>query len=154
MYSIKQVMDKDEKSCIADSILRKLPEWFGIEESIVEYVNGVKETEFYGAFDSDLPIGFISIKENNKFTSEVYVTGILKEYHNKGIGRNLLEKAEKALKDKGIIYLMVKTLGESHPDLYYKVTRNFYNRVGFYPLEEIKEIWGKENPCLIMVKNI
>lgn len=47
---------------------------------------------------------------------------------------------------------MVKTLGESHPDKYYKLTREFYNRCGFYPLEEIKEIWGEENPCLIMVK--
>lgn len=47
---------------------------------------------------------------------------------------------------------MVKTLGESHPDVNYKSTREFYYKAGFFPLEEIKEIWGKENPCLIMVK--
>lgn len=51
-----------------------------------------------------------------------------------------------------IKFLMVKTLGESHPDVNYKSTREFYYKAGFFPLEEIKEIWGKENPCLIMVK--
>ena len=51
-------------------------------------------------------------------------------------------------------FLIVKTLGDSHPDNNYKRTRGFYNKVGFYPLEEIKEIWGEENPCLIMVKSI
>jgi hypothetical protein len=49
---------------------------------------------------------------------------------------------------------MVKTLGNSHPDKNYKSTREFYSAVGFYPLEEIKEIWGEKNPCLIMIKNI
>lgn len=46
---------------------------------------------------------------------------------------------------------MVKTLGESHPDVYYEKTRRFYKKAGFYPLEEIKEIWGEQSPCLIMI---
>lgn len=46
----------------------------------------------------------------------------------------------------------VKTLGKSHPDENYKKTREFYSAVGFYPLEESTEIWGKENPCLLMIK--
>ena len=32
-------------------------------------------------------------------------------------------------------------------------TRGFYDRMGFEPLEE-NELWGAENPCLIMVKQL
>ena len=34
----------------------------------------------------------------------------------------------------------------------YKETRAFYSALGFTPLEETKAFWGKDNPCLIMVK--
>lgn len=146
------VSNNEEKEKITNDILRGLPEWFGIEESIVKYVNEVKNTDFYAVYDSSLPIGFISIKSNNVFTSEIYVMGILKEYHNKGIGKKLIRKSEEVLKMNDYKFLMVKTLGESHPDKYYKSTREFYSKVGFYPLEEINELWGKENPCLIMAK--
>lgn len=154
MYQINKLVDNDEKSRVTDYILRSLPDWFGIEEAIVEYVNGVKDSDFYAAYDLDKPLGFISIKANNQYTSEIYVMGILGEKHHQGIGRKLLEMAEVKLVKNGVKFLMVKTLGESHPDENYSNTRGFYNRVGFYPLQEIREIWGEENPCLIMVKNL
>lgn len=153
-YSIKLVENPDLKSNITDLVLRQLPEWFGIEESIREYVDKVKETIFYAAFNDDKPIGFLSIKINNKYTSEIYVMGILKEYHNKKIGRYLVEKAVDYSKTNDYKFLMVKTLGETHPDKNYKKTREFYNKVGFYPIEEIKEIWGEQNPCLLMIRSL
>lgn len=48
----------------------------------------------------------------------------------------------------------VKTLAPSHPDRNYAKTRAFYQRVGFRPLEELPELWGEANPCLLMVKRI
>ena len=154
MYSIIQILDKEMKSKVANKILRQLPEWFGIEESTNEYINTSRETEFLAAYDADELVGFISVKFNNKYTAEIYVMGASKAYHNKGIGKKLLIEAEKLIKEQGCKFLMVKTLGESHPDVHYKKTREFYKKLGFYPLEEIKEIWGEENPCLLMVKNL
>ena len=154
MIKIIKLTNNDEKQNITNSILRELPEWFGIEEAIVEYVNGVKNTDFYAAYDFNIPIGFISIKSNNSHTSEIYVLGVKKHYHNRGIGKMLLETSGQALINNKTKFLMVKTLGESHPDKHYKNTREFYNKTGFYPLEEIKEIWGEDNPCLIMVKSL
>jgi len=151
---ISKVLDNSEKSRITEYVLRQLPEWFGIEESLMEYVKGAKATDFYAAYDSDNLVGFISIKTNNVHTSEIYIIGILKDYHGNGIGKSLLNTAENHLTEAKVKFLMVKTLGESHPDKNYKETRKFYKKVGFYPLEEIKEIWGKENPCLIMVKSL
>lgn len=154
MYSVVQISDDQLKSAIADKILRQLPDWFGIEESTVNYINNVRKTVFLAAYDSNKLIGFISIKFNNKYTAEIYVIGVLKEYHNKGAGKELLYEAEKLIKESECKFLMVKTLGESHPDVHYKNTRKFYAGTGFYPLEEIKEIWGEQNPCLLMVKNL
>lgn len=153
-YSIVQIQDKDLKLNITNSILRQLPQWFGIEESLTEYVMNVENTIFLAAYDSEKQIGFISLKINNEYTAEIYVMGILEEYHKRGIGKKLVSEGEKILRKKNYKYLMVKTLGESHPDVHYKKTRAFYSNVGFYPLEEIVEIWGKENPCLLLVKNL
>ena len=154
MLQIKKLLDKDIKMNVAKHIIRQLPEWFGIEEAIVDYINGTVNSDFYAAYDSDKPLGFISIKANNEYTSEIYVMGILKEYHNRGIGRKLLKSAEDTLIKNKVKFLMVKTLGESDLDINYRITREFYKSMGFYPLEEIKEIWGEDNPCLIMIKSL
>lgn len=54
----------------------------------------------------------------------------------------------------GVELLQVKTLGASHPDAGYKLTRQFYAAMGFQPLEEMIGVWGPQNPCLIMVKRL
>ena len=151
---ITDVNDPELKSEITDFVLRQLPDWFGIEESIVEYVYGVKETVFFIAVVDNRSIGFLSLKFNNEYTSEIYAMGILEEYHNMGIGRDLVEKAMDYSRRNGYQFFMVKTLGEAHPDKNYQKTREFYKKVGFYPLEELKELWGKENPCLLMVQSL
>ncbi len=33
--------------------------------------------------------GFITLKETNIYTAEIYVMGVLKNYHNNGIGKML-----------------------------------------------------------------
>lgn len=154
MINITEVKDDQVKSDITESVLRKLPEWFGNEQSLLEYVDTVKGKMFFCAYDGENTVGFISIKFNNEYTADIYVTGILKEYHRQGIGRRLVEEAEQYIKSNGFKLFMVKTLGESSDYEFYRRTREFYKSVGFYPLEEFKEIWDEENPCLIMVKSL
>jgi GNAT superfamily N-acetyltransferase len=154
MYPIQLIKNPEQKSLITEKILRKIPDWFGIEESLMEYVRGVQERPFFAAYHEAEEIGFISIKYNNQYTAEIYVTGILSEYHRQGIGTALLKKAEEQLRAENYRFLMVKTLAPSAKYEPYDRTRAYYTSVGFYPLEEIVEIWDKDNPCLIMVKNI
>jgi hypothetical protein len=52
----------------------------------------------------------------------------------------------------GVEFLQVKTLGPSHSDPGYALTRQFYGSLGFRPLEETTHWWGADNPCLVMVK--
>lgn len=151
---IEKIENKTLKKEICLKILRDLPEWFGIESSLLEYSEEVVEKDFYTAFVSDEPVAFVSVKINNEYTAEIYVIGILKKFHRMGIGKILIEEIEKNLIEKGYKFLTVKTVSESLDNEAYAKTRFFYKKIGFLPLEEIVEIWGKDNPCLIMIKTI
>jgi len=91
----------------------------------------------------------VSVKQHTSFSAEIYVMGILPEMHRQGIGRALIDHAQEWLTNQGIEYLQVKTLGPSQPDVNYARTRSFYEAMGFRPLEEIKQVWDDQNPCLI-----
>ncbi|WP_352420704.1 GNAT family N-acetyltransferase [Proteiniborus sp.] len=151
---IRTVLEDNEKCNICELVLRALPDWFGIEESIKDYIIGVKDSVFLSVYIGEVPIGFLSVIEHNEFTSEIYVVGILKEFHRRGIGKRLIKATEDILVKQNKMFLTVKTLSSSHPDEGYRKTRGFYRTVGFYPLEEFPELWGKENPCLLMVKKL
>ncbi len=154
MIVIREVDDDLIKSDTTSKVLRQLPEWFGNEESLLDYIETVKGKIYFAAYDGDDAVGFLCLKLNNQFTADIYVAGVLKAYHRKGIGRNLVEVAQKYLVGRGYMFFMVKTLGESSDYEFYRRTREFYRSVGFYPLQEFKEIWDEDNPCLIMVKSL
>jgi len=154
MFKITEITTPEEKSKICDSILRALPDWFGIEESIVDYVKEVGDKPFYCAFDGGKPIGFVSIKVHNPHTADIYVTGILSDYHRQGIGRKLVEICENFCRANGMEFLTVKTLAETHPDPFYRKTRLFYEAMGFKSLEVFPLLWDEHNPCLLMAKYV
>ncbi len=151
---IEKINEGKERSRICEEVIHSLPGWFGLEEANKEYIEKVANTSFYAAYMFDNVVGFFSIISHFSQTSEIYVCGILSEYHRLGIGKKLLKVIAKNLKKKGVKFLTVKTLSASHPDKSYAKTRMFYEAIGFVPLEEFKELWGKENPCLFMVKEL
>lgn len=148
---VKKLLDKER---ICEQILRALPEWFGIESAILDYRAQLASQHMWVARIGAHPIGFIALKDHNEFTSEISVMGLYQEFHRLGIGRRLLLVAEGFLKEQQKTYLTVKTLGSSHPCSYYQKTRDFYRRNRFLPLEELKTLWGEENPCLFLVKSL
>lgn len=152
MRQIVQVDNQMDKSIITECILRTLPEWFGLEDGIREYINLSRNSLFFVSKLEDETTGFISVRRHNEHSAEILAMGVLKEYHGQGLGRNLLKSAEAALVEEGIKLLQVKTLGPSADCVHYAQTRAFYKSADFYDLEEIKTIWGEDNPCLLMVK--
>lgn len=154
MIEIHEINEAASKSKATETILRQLPEWFGIEDSILDYIDKVKDKIFFLAKEGDHIIGFIAITLNNQYTADIYVMGLLKSHHRRGIGNQLVKTVEHHLIKEDYKMLMVKTLGASSGDLSYEKTRKFYKNAGFYPLEEFKEIWDENNPCLIMVKRL
>ena len=154
MISIQKTENIEIKKLVCRKILHDLPEWFGIPENTADYINNSCKMPFWIAYDKKNAIGFISIKHTSAFTAEIYVMGILKAYHNKGIGRDLFDTAYNWCKNNKYHFLQVKTLDASHSDKHYASTRHFYKSLGFEDLECIPEIWGPKNPCLILITNI
>ena len=154
MILISEVYDSNEKSTICNYILRELPDWFGIEASIIDYTEHVKNMPFYVAACNNKTVGFVAIKIHTKYSAEIFVMGVLKEYHRQGIGEKLVECCEGYCKNKGMEFLTVKTLDESRESKSYTKTRLFYLAMGFKPLEVFPLFWDKDNPCLLMAKYI
>jgi len=142
------------QAAVCEPILRALPEWFGIEEATRQYVQDVEELPTFLALVQGQVVGFLSVRQHSEYAAEVHVMGVRPQQHRKGIGRALMDAAEAHLRGRGVEYLQVKTLSPAHPDEGYAKTREFYQAVGFRPLEEFPELWGPANPCLQMIKSL
>lgn len=148
------VSDPSEKSAICSRVLRALPEWFGIEEAIVEYTGKVRELPFIRIEINGSAVGFCALKVNFRVNTDLYVLGILREYQGMGLGTEMIEFIEDYCRREGIPYMTVKTLSGRHRDPSYALTRKFYEKCGFVPFEEFLTLWGEDNPCLYMLKKV
>ena len=151
---ICKIEDGQLRMQISEQILRKLPDYFGIEESTLDYIHQSKHQVLFAAYEDDQPIGFLTLQSHGEACMEVYAMGVLKEGHRRGVGRSLMEHAFAYAKQQGCTYVSVKTLGSSNPDEGYRKTRCFYYAMGFQPLEESDQLWGMDCPCLFMVKHL
>ena len=134
-----------------ERILRSLPMWFGIEESLQEYVS---DSERYPTFlaVAHEPVAFITVREHLPKSWEVHCIAVEARSRGTGIGRALHEHAETWLAAQGGQVLQVKTLAPSHPSIEYAQTRGFYERLGYIPLEVFPLLWGPHLPVLQLVK--
>jgi len=151
---IEEVVSQGRRSQICDIVLRALPDWFGIDESIVDYVSDVRNMPFAVAIVDDNVVGFVALMEHNSSTAEIHIMGILPEYHRHGIGRQLVGWCEQFVVATEREFLTVKTLDKSRPNESYAKTRLFYTAMGFKPLEVFPLLWDPSNPCLFMAKYI
>jgi ribosomal protein S18 acetylase RimI-like enzyme len=136
-----------------DRILRALPEWFGIESAIGRYAEEAETSPGLFSFENEEVAGFLTYKIHTSSAAEIYCMAIHPSYHRRGHGAALVQYLDDELKNRGIEYLQVKTLGPSRPSEHYAMTREFYFQMGFRPMEEFDSIWPG-NPCLIMVKRV
>jgi GNAT superfamily N-acetyltransferase len=134
-----------------ERLLRALPDWFGIEGSIIEYVDAARTMPTVLARRGEEVVGVLLWTRHFAESAEVHLMAVEPSYHRSGIGRRLLEAAESEIRAVGVHVLEVKTLGPSRPHAGYAKTRLFYEACGFEPLEEMLDVWP-ENPMLIMVK--
>lgn len=144
----------NDKADVCEPILRALPDWFGIEAAIVDYLADIEREPTWTIGDASGCAGFVTVVRHNAYTAEIHVMGIRPEHHRAGLGRTLIQTIERLLVAEGTEYLAVKTLSPAHPDPYYARTRSFYAAMGFRPVQEFPELWGPENPCLLMIKRL
>lgn len=131
--------------------MRALPDWFGIESAVLDYVERSKSLPTYTAVVDGRVVGICLVKHHTKNASEIDLIIVEPTLHRRGIGAALLTAVEDDLIADGIEFLQAKTLGPSDPSPEYAATRHFYEALGFRALEEIEGLWPG-NPCLILIK--
>jgi GNAT superfamily N-acetyltransferase len=139
---------------VCRQVLATLPTWFGVAESVEDYVAKADGNPTVITNVESVDVGILTLVIHTPYAAEVYVMGVRPEHHRHGIGRQMLEFSETWLRERDIEYLQVKTLSPRHPDPGYVKTRDFYFAVGFRPLEEFPDLWQPENPALQMVKTL
>ncbi|MBR3043227.1 MAG: GNAT family N-acetyltransferase [Oscillospiraceae bacterium] len=150
---IEQIKDADTKRTIARNVLEALHDWFEVDESREQYIRESADQIFLAAKQDGRYVGFLCLKQTGDATVELAVMGVLKEYHRSGLGRALVQEAERIAKDAGFSFMQVKTVRMGVYEDYDR-TNLFYRSCGFRELEVIEAIWGAENPCQIYIKSL
>ncbi len=136
------------------NVLTRLSSWFGLEESNRAYIAALGRLPTRVAIEDSAIVGFIALEEHNLLSVEIHVMAVDPARHRQGIGKRLVAWAVDRCLENGVRWLHVKTLGPSMPDAGYAKTRAFYAACGFEPLFETQELWGPENPALILVRRL
>ena len=150
---IREVTKSIEKQQITRLILEALSDWFEVTEPREAYIRESASCLLFAAYDEDRPVGFLCLKETGKDTLELHVMGIRKEYHRRGIGKELFMKAKEAAVRNGYSFLQVKTVQMGMYEDYDK-TNLFYRALGFKEFEVFPLLWDENNPCQIYVMSL
>lgn len=151
---IRITVPQTGQAALCRPIFALLPTWFGRLEANQHYLDYIDANPTYIAYADKQAVGFMALAHHYPHAVEIYVMAVHPEHHRRGIGRELVEAAERDLRAGGTRFLQVKTLGEAHPDAGYALTRQFYMGIGFIPLEEHEDYWGAGTPALQLIKTL
>jgi GNAT superfamily N-acetyltransferase len=142
----------DGSGPICRTVLDALPTWFGIPDSVDDYVRAADADPTVVASLAGSDVGILTLVLHSPAAAEIYVMGVLPEHHREVVGRAMLRLAEEWLAEREVEFLQVKTLSPRRADPGYAKTRAFYFASGFRPLEEFPDLWGVDQPALQMIK--
>ncbi len=137
LFDLK-VFPKDElevaKEVLRDSLILKEKSEYKV---LVAKING------------DLA-GFIcyGLASLSKHTYDLYWIAVSKKYQRQNIGTMLIERCEKEIKKSGAKIFLVETSSTKK----YEKARNFYEKMGFKKLVEIKNYYKNRDDKIIYIK--
>jgi len=132
-------------------LLRLLPDWFGLEDALLSYVDDARTMPAVTARDeAGHLVGVALLAGHDPGSPEVHLLGVHPAWRGHGVGRRLVSSCADLARGQGHRLLQVKTLGPSHEHAGYAATRGFYLAAGFVPVEELTDLWPG-HPCLVMV---
>lgn len=149
--TIKELTDKKEKAEVSRAVLYDLPEWFGLPESTENYIKDSQDKPFLACYVDEEVAGYIVLNATSKDCADIFVMGVKKKFHRKGIGTKLNNAYELMAKKLGYSYSQVKTVQTGHYKEY-DITNNFYVAMGYKELECFPTLWDEWNPCQIYIK--
>lgn len=133
-------------------VLRSLPGWFGIEDSLRMYAQDTTRLPTFALAESGSIVAFLSLVEHFADAWEVHCMAVHASRRNRGHGTLLLKHSEQWLCQRGVKFLQLKTVADTSHSAEYSETRQFYLAKGFTPLEVFPTLWAPQNPALQLVK--
>lgn len=136
-----------------ERILRALPQWFGIEEAIQNYVARAEELDCFLAVSEAGVVGVALVERHFPESAELALIAVDPQHRSRGVGAKLIDHIERALRVDGCRFLEVHTVGQSYEHDGYAETRAFYKAVGFARLHEFENVeW--DGPTLVYIKSL
>lgn len=135
-------------------ILEALPAWFGVPRSFEDCVAASDRLPTAIASVGNDDVGILTWLMHTPLVAEVYVLGVVPDFHHQDVDRLLLGHVESSVAKHGVNILQVKTLTPRSPGDGYERTRSFYLSCGFRPVERALDIRGLKNPALVMFKPV
>lgn len=132
-------------------LLRLLPDWFGIEDALLSYVDDARTMPAATARDeAGHLVGVALLADHATGSPEVHLMAVHPAWRRHGVGRRVVDACAALARAQGHRLLQVKTLGPSDAHAGYARTREFYLAAGFVPVEELADLWPGTS-CLLMV---
>ena len=135
-----------------EAVLRTLPRWFGIEESLLIYARDSETMPTFAIEDQGTLHAFITLNKHFLESWEVHCIAVAASKRGAGFGKQLLKHAEAWTRGQGAQFLQIKTIAASSPSPEYAETRQFYEAMGYVPLEIFPTLWSARNPALQLIK--
>ncbi len=146
-----KLITSDIAKNVCRSITATLPEWFGIPDANKRYEQGMQDkTSFAARLDNDY-VGMLTLEFPHPNNANIYWMAVKKDYHAKGIGKQLLTAVMDHCVKNGCSSLTVETLSPKQADPHYSNTFQFYKKSGFQPLFELYT-YGPDNLMVYMLK--
>ena len=122
--SILHIMRESFKKYMKDTGLTGTLD--ALEETEQAIIDDIETKEVFIALIDDIPVGTIRIQVLPDNTAYISRFGVMLEYHNIGIGKSLINLADKILKARGVKKVSLHTASK-----YSELIRFYYGR-GFY----------------------
>lgn len=122
--AIQGIMQESFKKYMQDTGLRGTME--ALEESIADIKRDIETKEVFIAIIDNVPVGTIRLQLNPDNTAYITRFGVRLDYHNIGIGKSLINLADKVMKAR-----QVKKVSLHTASTYRDLIRFYYGR-GFY----------------------
>lgn len=124
-----------------------------LDDMIANYLNNPScEEIWFTCTENNIPIslGYCAPEKLTNGTYNLYAIAVNKELQGKGIGKKMMEYIERTLLDEGHRILIVET--SSLDD--YKLTRKFYENLGYHQEAVIRDFWNDGEDKIIFWKKL
>ena len=124
-----------------------------LDDMISDYFDNKDTPDIWFTYiDNNRPIalGYCAPEKLTNGTYNLYAIAVRKELQGQGIGYKMMNFIEKVLADNGNRILIVETSSVDQ----YKLTRNFYNKLGYRQEAVIKDFWNDGEDKVIFLKKL